>query len=42
MICCYVQEDLWLSAFPVGTEVCSHPSLLSFVVVCMLEIHIWT
>eukprot|EP00267_Zea_mays_P057865 XP_023157901.1 protein HEAT INTOLERANT 4-like [Zea mays] len=20
MICCYVQEDLWLSAFPVGTE----------------------
>jgi len=25
-----VQEDLWLSAFPIGTEVCSHPYLLLF------------
>ena len=41
MFCCYVQEDLWLSAFPIGTEVCSH-RLLLFVVVCMLVIHIWT
>jgi hypothetical protein len=27
MVSCYVQEDLWLSAFPVGTEVCAHSQL---------------
>ena len=30
MICRFVQEDLWLSAFPIGTEVCSHPYLHLF------------
>ena len=28
MVCCCVQEDLWLSAFPIGTEVCAHTYLL--------------
>jgi hypothetical protein len=32
MVCRYVQEDLWLSAFPIGTEVCPHPYLQLFYV----------
>jgi hypothetical protein len=34
-----VQEDLWWSVFPIGTEVCSHPF---FFAMCMLVVRTWT